>query len=91
MGLSLSLSLGGLGTLLHDLRFDAVVEVADGFDDALACLGREHDVSDDVDVSFVDPGEGAFDAAVEVIDLQSVDSDAALLVPVVFLVAFAVD
>lgn len=66
---------------MHDLRFDSVVEIADDFCDAVVVVCGEHDVCYDVDVSFVDPGEWTFDAAVQMVDFEAVDADSGLFVP----------
>lgn len=68
-------------TVRGDGCFHSVVEVGHDLGNAFVVVSWEHDVGDDVNVAFADPGEGSFDTAIEVVDVETVDANSTLLFP----------
>ena len=64
-----------------DNFFELIVEVGHDFGEAVVGVGGEHHVGDNVNVAFVDPAKGTLDAAVEVVDFETVNAEAIKFLP----------
>ncbi len=58
----------------RDRFLHLVIEFAHDLAYAIVDIRWKHDIGDNVDIAFVYPAEGAFNASVQVVDLQAVDS-----------------